>query len=268
MLIWVAALHCEAKPVIDYYRLRKLHGQAFDVYRGDGMALVVSGVGKLASATACAWIAARHQDRAALAWLNLGIAGAAGHGIGDAFLLNQVIDDDSGERYYPVPVSRAHFPGSACRTLGRPGYEYRGDCLFDMEASGFMHSALCFSSAELVQSIKLVSDNRHRQDRPSRQQVSDLLHQRIDDIVRQGEALAELARGQADLEPSAESWQRLLSLAHFSQTQQSRLRVLWRYLHNRDIETEPLFQSLKSAADAAAIIETLEEIGHRDSEAL
>ena len=39
MLIWVAALHCEAKPVIDYYRLRKLHGQAFDVYRGDGMAL-------------------------------------------------------------------------------------------------------------------------------------------------------------------------------------------------------------------------------------
>jgi len=131
-----------------------------------------------------------------------------------------------------------------------------------------MQGALYFSSAELVQSIKLVSDNRRRQDTPSRQQVSALLHQRIGDIARQAEALADLARAQASLEPTAESWRQLLSLAHFTQTQQSRLRVLWRYLHNRGIDTEPLLRGLAATADAGRIIETLEAIGHRDSEAL
>jgi len=268
MLIWVAALHCEAKPVIDYYRLRKQPADAFDVYRGDDMALVVSGVGKLASAAACAWMAADQREQAVLAWLNLGIAGAAAQEIGEAFLLNQVIDADSGERYYPVPATRAYFPGSACRTLGKPDYDYRDDGLFDMEASGFMQSTLYFSSAELVQCVKLVSDNRRRQDTPSRQQVSALLHARIDDIARQAEALASLAEAQASLEPALESWQRLLSLAHFTQTQQSRLRVVWRYLHNRGIDTEPVLRNLAAGADASAIIDGLEAIGHRDSEGL
>lgn len=268
MLIWVSALHCEAKPVIDHYRLRKQPADAFDAYIGDDMVLIVSGIGKLASAAACAWIAAAHREQAALAWLNLGIAGAAEHEVGAAFLLNQVIDADSGERYYPVPATRAYFPGSACRTLGRPDYDYRDDCLFDMEASGFMQSALYFSSAELVQCIKLVSDNRRRQAAPTRPQVSALLHEHIDDIARQAEALAALARTQASLEPALESWQRLLSLAHFTQTQRSRLRVLWRYLHNRGIDTAPLLQSLAASADAATIIDRLEAIGHRDSEAL
>jgi adenosylhomocysteine nucleosidase len=268
MLIWVAALHCEAKPVIDRYRLRKQPGLAFDVYHGDDMALVVSGIGKLASAAACAWIAALHEQQAALAWLNLGIAGAAEDDIGDAFLLHQVVDDDSGKRYYPVPVASAYFPGNACRTLGKPVDDYRDDCLFDMEASGFMQGALYFSSAELVQCIKLVSDNRQNPGKPTRQQVSDLVHARIDEITRQAEALAELARGQAALEPTAESWQQLLSLAHFSQTQQSRLRASWRYLHNRGFETAALLNELSSGADANAIIAALEEISHRDSEAL
>ena len=268
MLIWVAALHCEAKPVIDHYRLRKLPGLAFDVYQGEDMALIVSGVGKLASAAACAWIAAAHEQQAALAWLNLGIAGAAEHRVGDAFLLHQVVDDDSGKRYYPVPVARRYFPGNTCRTLGRPIHEYREDCLFDMEASGFMQGALYFSSAELVQCIKLVSDNHHCPDKPTRQQVSDLVYGRIDDITRQAEALAGLAHGQAVLEPSPESWQQLLSLAHFSQTQRSRLRALWRYLHNRGFETASLLKTLAPGADASAIIQALEEIGYRDSEAL
>ena len=55
MLIWVSALHCEAKPVIDFYRLKKSHeDNAFDLYRGDGMACIISGTGKIASSAACA----------------------------------------------------------------------------------------------------------------------------------------------------------------------------------------------------------------------
>ena len=80
MLIWVCALHCEAKPVIDFYRLKKSHdGNAYDLYRGEDMVCIVSGPGKLASAAATAWIAAQEQSAGSLAWINLGVAGAAEH---------------------------------------------------------------------------------------------------------------------------------------------------------------------------------------------
>ena len=193
MLIWVCAMHCEAKPVIDFYRLKKSHADnAFDLYGGDNMACIISGIGKLASAAATAWIAARHDADAPIAWINLGIAGAATEEPGAIFALNQVIDADSGQRYYPVPGADSSLPGSACLTLGRPSEDYREDTLFDMEASGFMHSALRFSSAELTQSIKIVSDNPRHKTGKDRPRVSALIHRHIELIDQQATALIAL----------------------------------------------------------------------------
>lgn len=269
MLIWVCALHCEAKPVIDFYRLKKSHEHsAFDVYRGDDMTCVISGVGKVASAAASAWIAAGYRDHTTLTWINLGVAGAAEHDIGELFLLNKVVDADSGQRYYPAPVAASSLSGSACLTLSQPSDDYRETTLFDMEASGFMYSALRFSSAELTQSLKIVSDNRKRQIGRNRPQVSQLIHQHIDAIDRQAAALGKLGDEIAALEIAPESWQQLLSMANFTQTQKNRLRVLWRYLCNRDFASESLLQQLAAQNSARAMIDTLEQISSRDSEAL
>jgi nucleoside phosphorylase len=195
MLIWVCAMHCEAKPVIDFYRLKKSHDDnAFDLYRGDNMACIVSGIGKLASAAASAWIAARHDDAASIAWINLGIAGAATDEPGAIFTLNQVIDADTGQRYYPAPGADSGLPGRACLTLSQPSEEYRENYLFDMEASGFMYSALRFSSAELTQSIKIVSDNHDHKTGKDRPRVSALIHQHIDLIDQQATGLLLLNR--------------------------------------------------------------------------
>ena len=186
-------MHCEAKPVIDFYRLKKSHeDNAFDLYRGDNMACIISGIGKLASAAATAWIAARHEDTAPIAWVNLGIAGAAIAEPGAIFALNQVIDADSGQRYYPAPGADSSLSGSACLTLSRPSEDYREDYLFDMEASGFMHSALRFSSAELTQSIKIVSDNPRHKTGKDRPRVSALIHQHIELIDQQATGLLAL----------------------------------------------------------------------------
>lgn len=269
MLIWVSALHCEAKPVIDYYRLKKSHdNNAFDLYRGDDMLCIISGVGKIASAAACAWIAARNDHEASIAWINLGVAGSGQHAVGAAFSLNQVIDADSGQRYYPVPCAGSLLPGSACLTLSQPGEDYREGTLYDMEASGFMYSSLRFSSAELTQCIKIVSDNRAHQTGKNRQQVSDLIHQNIDSIGQQANALIALKNEVAGLTVNPESWQQLIALAHFSQTQKNRLRVLWRYLMNRDNNAETVLQKLKGCSSAATIISTLELLSYQDSEGL
>lgn len=269
MLIWVSALHCEAKPVIDYYRLKKSHDHnAFDLYRGDDMLCIISGVGKIASAAACAWIAARYDHEASIAWINLGVAGSGQHAIGAAFSLNQVIDADSGQRHYPVPCAGSLLPGSACLTLSQPGEDYREDTLFDMEASGFMYSALRFSSAELTQCIKIVSDNREHKTGKNRQRVSDLIHQNIETIDQQASALVALNHEVAGLAVTPESWQQLIALAHFSQTQKYRLRVLWRYLMNRDTSAETVLQKLRGCSSAATIISTLELLSYQDSEGL
>ena len=210
----------------------------------------------------------RQADASALAWINLGVAGAAEHDIGKLFVLDKIVDDDSGQAYYPVPVMPSALPGSTCLTLSRPGSDYREDMLFDMEASGYLQSALRFSSAELTQSLKVVSDNRRRQTGRDRQRVSELIAANIDAIDRQAQGLLALRNEQAELDCDSDSWQRLLQLAHFSQTQKNRLRVLWRYLGNRGLVDEPLLAQLESDSEAGAIIRRLEHLSHRDSEQL
>lgn len=269
MLIWVCALHCEAGPVIDYYRLKKSHEvRAFDVYHGDDMLCIVTGIGKLASAAACAWVAARCEREAALAWINLGVAGAAEHELGTLFVINKIVDAETGQSYYPAPAVTTSLAASACLTLSLPSDEYREDTLFDMEASGFIYSALRFSSAELTQSLKIISDNRRQQTGKNRQRVSELVQAQIESIDRQAAGLLRLKQQVAALEIPADSWQQLLSLAHFSQTQRNRLRVLWRYLGNREFESQALLRQLAAQNTASAIIATLEQISYRDSEEL
>jgi adenosylhomocysteine nucleosidase len=269
MLIWVCAMHCEAKPVIDFYRLKKSHDDnAFDLYRGDNMACIISGIGKLASAAASAWIAARHDHVASIAWVNLGIAGAATHEPGTIFTLNQVIDADTGQRYYPAPGAGSRLPGCACLTLSQPSEDYHENTLFDMEASGFMHAVLRFSSAELTQSIKIVSDNHRYQTGKDRPRISALIQQHIEALDQQATSLRVLNQEIAALAIPAESWQQLIELAHFSQTQKNRLRVLWRYLINRNLDSECLLQKLGACTSSKAIIETLEQLSYQDSEGL
>lgn len=269
MLIWVCAMHCEAKPVIDFYRLKKSHeNNAFDIYQGDEMTCIVSGIGKLASAAATAWVAARHDQQTSIAWINLGTAGAADEEVGAIFALNKVMDADSGQRYYPAPGAASVMAGRACLTLSTASEDYQANTLFDMEASGYLYSALRFSSAELTQGIKVVSDNRDHKTGKNRSRTSTLIHQHMALIDQQATGLMALNQEIRGLAISTESWQQLTSLAHFSQTQKNRLRVLWRYLQQRHPNPETLMHKLDSCGSSKAIIETLEELSHQDSAGL
>jgi hypothetical protein len=60
----------------------------------------------------------------------------------------------------------------------------------------------------------------------------------------------------------------LTAMAHFSQTQKSRLRVLWRYLMNRDLSSQQLLRELATCASSKAIIGVLEQLSYEESEGL
>lgn len=269
MLIWVCALHCEAKPVIDHYRLKKSRADTgFDLYLGASQACVISGIGRIASAAATAWAAARFAPEAPLAWINLGTAGSAEHPLGTAFVLNQVIDNESDRRYYPVPLGRSTLAGAACISLAKPSAAYREGYLFDMEASGFLPSALRFSSAELTRCIKVVSDNRERQTGKNKREISALIEANLEALRQQAEQLRALRDELAQREIDPEAWRRITALAHFSQTRQSRLRGLLRYLLAHEHSTESLLERLAGHSSSAAIIAALERLSHDDSETL
>ena len=155
--------------------------------------MIVSGIGTLNMAAACAHLynACRPSNEA---WLNVGLAGHATDAPGDCRVAHSVEDSHTGKRWYPPfaykpPCNSAHL---IC--VDTVSDDYPVDALVDMESGGYFAIASKYTSAELVQSIKIVSDNR---DNPSSelnpQQAHSLINGSLDKIEIVIDALRELA---------------------------------------------------------------------------
>ncbi len=83
MINLVVALPAEARPLIEFFRLKeKTTIGTFRMYRQEDMSLVISGPGKIAAAAATALLAGSNTTGKQAAWLNIGIAGHATYAIG------------------------------------------------------------------------------------------------------------------------------------------------------------------------------------------
>ena len=268
MLIWVCALHCEAKPVIDYYRLQKQSGaRPFDTYEGDNMACVVSGMGKLAAAAATTSIAEKLNHRGSLAWINLGVAGAANTALGSVFLLNKCIDSETQIPLYPAIIGRPEMPTRSCITVSKPAEDFRQNFLYDMEASGFFQAAQYYSSGELVHSIKVVSDNESEKTGKNRQQTSSLIADNMDTISKQAEQLSNLNQQQANRQLDNNVLTSFLAETHYSETRKHQLHHLLNYLLNRNHDPQSLLAECRNQP-AAQVIRRLQQLSQTDSQNL
>lgn len=190
MLIWVVALHCEAKPVIDHYRLKKSDRySAFDLFHNDEMICVISGVGKTCVAAASAWAAGLQHASASICWINLGIAGGANHNVGEIFRLNKITETQNDRSHYPLSEFNSDIKTAGCISLDHASAEYHPAELYDMEASAFFSTAIRFSRAELVQSLKVIGDNRDQPPQRNKSVISDLIFQQIGSIAGFAEEL-------------------------------------------------------------------------------
>jgi adenosylhomocysteine nucleosidase len=260
MIIWVAALHCEAKPVIDYFRLKKSHAHhAFDVYQGDSMCCIVSGIGKLNSAAATAWIAAINRQSRSIAWINIGTAGSESHAIGSAWWVNKITDIESNRRSYPVPLIDSKIPTEHCLTHSQVDNEYHSQFLSDMEASAFFDTATRFSSAELVHCIKVISDNKDTPCTQNKNQVSQLIQQNMTLIAEFSQALERLNHQIENIEIAESDWQMFLTQAHFSQTQTSQLKNCLRFLLSKNDSVDSLMANIITLRNSDSILAFLEQ---------
>jgi len=234
MINIVTALPAEARPLRDHFKLHdKLQDTAFPVYRNADMALIVAGPGKVAAAAATAVLAGVDNASAKHAWLNIGIAGHAHHAIGAAFIAHRITDQASATNWYPPQILELPIPTENLCTVDRPEENYPQAALYDMEASGFFPVACRFSSSELVQCFKVVSDNNTQ---AATAVTAKLCSQLIADQLANIEQLVNTLGGLADevsrwhapqpelkreLEQLSERW-------HFTVTQRHQLQQLGR----------------------------------------
>jgi adenosylhomocysteine nucleosidase len=156
-----AALACEAKPLIEYFGLKKDTGiQPFAVFSNQDICLTVTGIGKNAMAAGVAYTQALLAPAAHPALINLGIAGHRDHAVGSLFVIDKIIDADSRKSYFPPLIFTPPCATSGIQTFSTPQLSYDRQYLCDMEAAAFYETAIRFTSSELVQCVKVISDNQ------------------------------------------------------------------------------------------------------------
>ncbi|OED43394.1 hypothetical protein AB833_03870 [Chromatiales bacterium (ex Bugula neritina AB1)] len=254
MLNLVVALPSEAQPLIDAFGLsRQQQSQAFPVYQSADCCLVVSGIGRCHSAAATAWLAALNPVKNA-AWVNIGIAGHKNKPVGSAFCAHSIEDMAVSRTWYPVQIAST-LDSLALQTTDYPIINYGNNTLHDMEASGYVQIALKYSTAELVQCVKVISDNENSPASTiDKSKAQLLIGERIDEIRTYTNHLLTLAE---ELKPT--DIQAMLSLFtaqwRFSVTQKRQLhRLLERHqLLLGDLDHLPgELTQLKSTSEALA----------------
>ena len=163
------ALHAEARPVIERFRLKQDGSFDLPVFRRDEVWLAVTGTGRVKSAVATASLLTRAGRDEDAVIFNLGVAGhtqRAGEGpvrIGDRFLANKITEQGTGRSFYPDLLAKTPLAESAVTTVDRP--LDRADAgavepgLADMEAAGFYQAAATFLPPHRIGCVKVVSDH-------------------------------------------------------------------------------------------------------------
>jgi len=161
ILTIMVALNCEAKPWVDFYRLKKLVERPFAVYTKPGLdvEIVITGIGASAMSTAVGWIAGLVGSRQRV-WLNLGIAGHLDRSIGEPVRVHSYIDAADLRHNFSPLVAKWSGDSDALLSVNAPTDSYPDGAMVDMEGLAFYRSACMFSSPELVGSIKVISDNQ------------------------------------------------------------------------------------------------------------
>ena len=262
MIFLITALQSEARPLVDFFHLGGSDASSpFRTYRNGELTLVVSGVGRIASAAATAYAFARAGEPRNRPWLNVGIAGHPSAEVGSCWLANKIFDPSNGRAWYPSLVFDSRLPTAEVVTVDRPESRFEREALYDMEAAAFFAIASRFAPVELVQVLKVVSDNREAPAsglEPA--EVSRLIGARVETIaalVKQTRGLAdELAGRLVNVPLDLEPW---IGDRHVTVSQRRKLSDLLRRLAVLEGEVGPSPGEFSGAEDARDLLLALEE---------
>lgn len=220
------ALSCEAKAFISRLQLKKnVHIGAFAIYTNTEVCLTVTGPGKSAMAAGVAFSLATFGGVDFPILMNIGIAGHLDLPLGQLIIANKITDAETGKNFYPPFVIDLPCNTAPVLTVATPESQYLHACLYDMEASAFYETAVKFSTAELIYSVKVISDNQVSPTENIKQKkVAGWIADHADSILEVLEKLQQLAQRIESREPC---FYRIYSHHwHFTVNQKQRLKEL------------------------------------------
>lgn len=157
MIYIITALDAEAKPLCDYYRLKRDTALPYTLYRNEQMVLLVSGMGKTNALMAVSALLGWRVPGSGDIMINIGICGApSDYRIGEALLIHQIRDGE--RRYYPDILYTHPLRESSLVCVDEPQampYEHP----VDMESSAIFQSASRFFRLHQMAFMKIVSDH-------------------------------------------------------------------------------------------------------------
>jgi len=185
----ITALKAESDPFIQHLSLKKDGALDFPYFVNQklNVGLIGVGVGKknIKSRINDFFKLINHKE---VQFINIGIAGGkkSRTNIGDLFIINKILDDNSDKKYYPEIIIDHGLNESSITTVGAPihdgGKKY--DTLVDMEAHEIFSTCSRLVPVHNISIIKLVSDHMDGQElftQPSI--VSELLNEKMDEII-------------------------------------------------------------------------------------
>ena len=164
MIYIVCSFELEARAVIEQFGLENIADSRFPVYRSEDISLVISGIGKTASAAATAFLLTDGDASSGDICVNIGFCGASNLDteIGEFVHAVKILDEGNAKSYVPGTIELEGCKQGIVACVDCPagsGDRERLAGLFvDMESAGFFRAARCFLPAKQIFVMKTVSD--------------------------------------------------------------------------------------------------------------
>lgn len=162
MLYIVTALYIEAKPLISFFNLKKDNTYTkFQVFSNENIKLIISGTGKIKSATALTYLISNKDIKENEYIINIGFIASLNNNsqLGDIVYISKIQNAYSDTTFYPEIIYKHNFLEGSLTTFDKiidnkiENIEY-----IDMEAYGFFQTASIFFKKDKIIVLKIISD--------------------------------------------------------------------------------------------------------------
>ncbi len=255
----ICALASEAQALVEHWRLKALRERPFRVYGDDPARVVISGVGTHASAAAVGYAAGMREARADDIWLNLGIAGHGSHALGTPLLAARISHHGRDGAWYPSLLFTAPCAAAELITYDSAVSDYPPRACCDMEAAGFMAATSRVANGDLIQVMKVVSDNAESGIAAiERSRVHGLMRDALPTVLLLVEGLREVA-ARLPTSPPDDAAALLLPHWHFTHAQATQLRQLLQRRALLSASAPPTAATFADSRNAAVLLARLRE---------
>lgn len=166
MLYIYTALYIEAKPLIEYFRLKRdMDEPTYQIFLNDRIILIIGGTGMIKSAVSCTYVLTKYKAGRGNFFLNVGFAGCKNREleIGSVILCNKIIDA-AKNNYYPDILFKHDFTEGTLYTSIKQAdsiedFKDEDVLLCDMEGASVFNSAKIFFPLHKICILKIVSDH-------------------------------------------------------------------------------------------------------------